>query len=96
MVDAVAYGRNSDRETQASASGRALPQGALDLPEDIPFPGAEEQGPIPYVFLADEAIPLRRGNSSQKRHAEAQTEGKQVFDFRLSPSGEWSSVPSTL
>lgn len=93
MVDVVVYGRNSDRETLASAFGRALRQGALDLLEDTPLPGAEEQSPIPHVFLTDEAIPPRR---DMQRPYDGQTERQQAFNFRLSLSREWLIVLSTF
>ena len=38
-----------------------LPYGrTLDIPDDSIPPGAEHLGPMPHVFLADEAFPLRR------------------------------------
>ncbi|XP_049920670.1 uncharacterized protein LOC126402580 [Epinephelus moara] len=83
VVDVGAYGRNSDGGTlHASAFGRALRQGTLDLPEDTPLPGTEELGSVPHVFVADEAFPLRR---DMMRPYAGRTEGeKRVFNFRLS------------
>ncbi|KAK0152497.1 hypothetical protein N1851_005982 [Merluccius polli] len=61
VVDIGAYGRNSDGGTlSASAFGTALRQNTLGIPADCPLPGAEHLGPMPHVFLADEAFPLRR------------------------------------
>lgn len=83
MIDVGAYGRNSDGGTlYASAFGKALRQGKLDLPEDTPLPGAEELGPAPHVFIADEAFPLRR---DMLRPYAGRTEGeKRIFNLRLS------------
>ena len=83
VVDIGAYGKNSDGGTlAASAFGSALRQVTLNLPGDAPLPGAENLGPIPHVFLADEAFPLRR---NLLRPYPGHTHGeKRVFNYRLS------------
>ncbi|XP_052406031.1 uncharacterized protein LOC127951921 [Carassius gibelio] len=61
VIDAWGYGRTSDSGILAnSAFGQALRARTLHLPADQPLPGAEERGPQPHVFMADEAFPLRR------------------------------------
>lgn len=61
VVDVGSYGRTSDGGVLANSSfGRALRDGTLGLPEDALLPGAENLGPQPFVFVADEAFSLRR------------------------------------
>lgn len=60
VVDVGAFGRSSDGGILAvSLFGQALREGTLDLPEDAPLPGADDLGPMPHVFVADEAFPLK-------------------------------------
>lgn len=52
VIDVGGYGRNRDGGTLAnSAFGQAL--------KDL-IPAAEGLGPLPHVFVGDEAFPLRR------------------------------------
>uniref|UniRef100_A0A673IN56 Zgc:194221 n=1 Tax=Sinocyclocheilus rhinocerous TaxID=307959 RepID=A0A673IN56_9TELE len=84
VVDVGAYGRSSDGGTLAvSAFGRALCQGSLGIPEDKSLPGAEHLGPMPHVFVADEAFPLRR---HMMRPHPGQNIGreKRLYNYRLS------------
>lgn len=84
VVDVGAYGRSSDGGIlAASAFGRALCQGSLGIPEDKPLPGAEHLGPMPYVFVADEAFPLRR---HMMRPHPGQKIGREqrLYNYRLS------------
>ncbi|KAL2085802.1 hypothetical protein ACEWY4_019122 [Coilia grayii] len=83
LVDVGAYGKNSDGGTlAASAFGAALRRGSLDIPEDSPLPGAEHLGAMPFVFVADEAFPLRK---NIMRPYPGHTAGeKRAFNFRLS------------
>lgn len=61
VVDIGSYGRTSDGGTLANSTfGQALIGGTLQVPEDVLLPGAEHLGAQPYVFVADEAFPLRR------------------------------------
>ena len=58
VIDVGGYGRTSDGGILAnSAFGAALQSGTLQLPADLPLPGADHRGPQPHVFVADEAIP---------------------------------------
>lgn len=84
VVDVGAYGRSSDGGTlAASAFGQALRRGTLNLPPDAPLPGAEDLGPLPYVFVGDEAFPLRR--NLLRPYPGHDVEGvKRIFNFRLS------------
>lgn len=60
VVDVGVFGRSSDGGILAvSPFGRAVREGTLDLPEDAPLPGADDLGPMPHVFVADEAFPLK-------------------------------------
>ncbi|RXN13484.1 nuclease HARBI1 [Labeo rohita] len=59
VVDVGGYGRTSDGGTlRNSAFGESLRDGTLDLPPDAAIPGAEHRGPLPCVFVGDEAFPL--------------------------------------
>ncbi len=58
IIDAGSYGRISDGGILAnSAFGRALRSGTLQLPPDLPLPGADHRGPQPHVFVTDEKEP---------------------------------------
>ncbi len=60
VVDVGAFSRNSDGVTlAASAFGQARREEKLHLPKDAPLPGADHLGPMPHVFVGDEAFPLR-------------------------------------
>ncbi|XP_059895044.1 uncharacterized protein LOC132447999 [Gadus macrocephalus] len=60
VIDVGGYGRTSDGGILAnSAFGQAPHAGNLKLPADRALPGAEHRGPLPHVFVADEAFPLR-------------------------------------
>ena len=83
VVDIGAYGRKSDGGTlSASAFGTALRQNTLGIPADSPLPGAEHLGPMPHVFLADEAFPLRQ--NIMRPYPGHNTGEKNVFNLRLS------------
>lgn len=84
VVDVGAFGRSSDGGTlSASAFGKALRENRLDLPDDAPLPGAEHLGPVPYVFVGDEAFPLR-GNLLRPYPGRNLTRVQRVFNYRLS------------
>ncbi|XP_055789590.1 uncharacterized protein LOC129862197 [Salvelinus fontinalis] len=60
VVDVGAYGKGSDGGTlRDSAFGQALQDGTLDIPPPASLPGAEDLGPVPHIFVGDEAFPLR-------------------------------------
>lgn len=40
--------------------GKALRENKLDVPEDIPLPGAQHLGLMPHVFVGDVAFSLRK------------------------------------
>ncbi|CAL8370006.1 unnamed protein product [Gadus morhua 'NCC'] len=44
----------------ASTVAGIVHQNTLGIPDDSILPGAEHLGPMPHVFLADEAFPLRQ------------------------------------
>ncbi|XP_062386963.1 uncharacterized protein LOC134075952 [Sardina pilchardus] len=59
VVDVGGYGRSSDSGTlRNSAFGEGLRDGTLGIPVDAIITGAEERGPLPFVFVGDEAFPL--------------------------------------
>lgn len=60
VVDVGAYGKGSDGRTLwDSAFGQSLQDGTLEIPQPASLPGAEDLGPVPHVFVGDEAFPLR-------------------------------------
>ncbi|XP_048020927.1 protein ANTAGONIST OF LIKE HETEROCHROMATIN PROTEIN 1-like [Megalobrama amblycephala] len=84
VIDVGGYGRTSDGGILAnSAFGQALRAGTLHLPPDQPLPGAEERGPQPHVFVADEAFPLRR-NLMRPFPGRTLPPERRVFNYRLS------------
>lgn len=55
-----AFGHSIDGGILSSpAFGCVLQEGSLDLPEDTPLAGAEHLAPMPHIFVADEAFPLK-------------------------------------
>uniref|UniRef100_A0A3P9LIS6 DDE Tnp4 domain-containing protein n=1 Tax=Oryzias latipes TaxID=8090 RepID=A0A3P9LIS6_ORYLA len=84
VIDVGDYGRTSDGGILANSTlGQALRCGTLNLPPDHPFPGAEQRGPQPHVFVADEAFPLRR-NMMRPFPGRALTPERRIFNYRLS------------
>ncbi|XP_023845473.1 uncharacterized protein [Salvelinus sp. IW2-2015] len=60
VVNVGAYGKGSDGGTLRDAAfGQALQDGTLEIPPPASLPGAEDLGPVPHVFIGDEAFPLR-------------------------------------
>ena len=84
VIDVGGYGRNSDGGTLGnSAFGEALKDGTLDLPENSIIPGAEPRGPLPHVFVGDEAFPLR-SNLLRPFPGTNLSREKRLFNYRLS------------
>ncbi|KAM9571566.1 uncharacterized protein ACWYII_000199 [Salvelinus alpinus] len=60
VVDVGAYGKGRDGGTlRDSAFGQALQDGTLEIPPPASLPGAEDLGPVPHIFVGDEAFPLK-------------------------------------
>jgi hypothetical protein len=85
VLDIGAYGRSSDGGVFAnSIFGQYLQQGKMNLPPPSPFINSPPGSPsYPYVFVSDEAFPLKpfllrpfsgRGLSDEKK----------IFNYRLS------------
>lgn len=84
VIDVGGYGRSSDGGILAnSAFGEALRSGTLHLPADLHLPGAEQRGPLPHVFVADEAFPLRR-NMMRPFPGRSLPRERRIFNYRLS------------
>ena len=84
MVDVGGYGRNSDGGTLFNSPfGEALRDGTLDLPEDRVITGAEHRGPLPHVFVGDEAFPLRLNMMRPFPGTNLATD-RRTFNYRLS------------
>lgn len=50
---------------------------------DTPLPGAESLGPMPHVFVGDEAFPLQK-NLMRPFPGQQLTTEKRVYNYRLS------------
>uniref|UniRef100_A0A667XNS7 DDE Tnp4 domain-containing protein n=1 Tax=Myripristis murdjan TaxID=586833 RepID=A0A667XNS7_9TELE len=84
LIDVGGYGRTSDGGILAnSAFGQALRNGTLQLPGDLPLPGAKHRGPQPHVFVTDEAFPLRR-NLMRPYPAKGLSTEQRIFNYRIS------------
>lgn len=84
VIDVGGYGRTSDGGILAnSAFGQALRSGTLQLPADLPLPGADHRGPQPHVFVADEAFPLQK-NLMRPFPGRNLPRERRVFNYRLS------------
>uniref|UniRef100_A0A9J7YEV0 DDE Tnp4 domain-containing protein n=1 Tax=Cyprinus carpio carpio TaxID=630221 RepID=A0A9J7YEV0_CYPCA len=84
VVDIGAFGKSSDGGTlSASALGRALRDGTLNLPDDEPLPNGEHLGKVPFVFVGDEAFPLRK-HLLRPYPGRAIPADQRIFNFRLS------------
>ena len=78
------YGRTSDSGSlRNSAFGEALRDGTLDLPPARVISGAEQRGPLPHVFVGDEAFPLMT-HLLRPFPGQHHTQEKRVFNYRLS------------
>ena len=82
MVDVGGYGRSSDAGIfSKSTFGRRLLGDELHLPSDQPLYANQEA--MPFVFVADEAFPLRR-NLMRPYSGAQNTEPIKIFNYRLS------------
>lgn len=60
FIDVGSYGRNSDGGTFAHSNlAKALASNSLGIPANSLLPDAHHLGPMPYVFVGDEAFPLQ-------------------------------------
>ncbi|XP_072301720.1 uncharacterized protein [Eucyclogobius newberryi] len=85
VIDVGGYGRTSDGGILSnSAFGQALREGTLQLPPDQNLPGAEDRGPQPHVFVADEAFPLQRHLMRPFPGSGRLPIENRVFNYRLS------------
>ncbi|XP_067679605.1 uncharacterized protein [Haliotis asinina] len=83
-IDVGSYGMNNDSGIfRASRFGQALRNGRLPLPPDRPLPGAEEHGSVPYVFVADEGLPLLK-HLMRPYGGRGKAEQERFFNYRLS------------
>ncbi|XP_046863249.1 protein ALP1-like [Xenia sp. Carnegie-2017] len=84
LVDVGDCGRHSDGGVlQNSQFGEALVTNQLGLPCPKPLAGAHPNGKIPYMFVADEAFPLRC-NIMRPYPGKHLTEEKRVLNYHLS------------
>jgi hypothetical protein len=83
LVDIGAYGRNSDGGVLAhSAFGKALSEGRLGIPQDVPLPYTTHPN-VPFVIVGDEAFPLKT-NMMRPYPGKKLNEAQRIFNYRLS------------
>ncbi|XP_059923546.1 uncharacterized protein LOC132469572 [Gadus macrocephalus] len=83
IIDVGGYGRTSDGGILAnSVFGQALRAGDLKLPADRVLSAAAQRGPLPHVFVADEAFPLR--TNLRPFPGRILPRERRVFNYRLS------------
>ena len=83
-VDIGSYGRNSDSGIFSRSSlGKAILTGDLKFPKDSHLPNDVTIGPMPYVFVEDEAFPLQR-HMLRPYPGRDTTQDQQAFNYRLS------------
>lgn len=84
-VDVGDYGSNSDGGVfKNSLFGKAFMEGAFDLPERT-LPNFEESGPLPGLFVGDEAFPLRPDLMRPYSRSSARlSRTERIFNYRLS------------
>ena len=84
LVDVGDCGRHSDGGVlQSSQFGQALLTDQLGLPCPRPLTGADPNIKIPFMFVADEAFPLRC-NIMRPYPGKALPGTKRIFNYRLS------------
>lgn len=84
VVDIGSYGSNSDGGIfNRSLFGLKLADGTLDIPQDKPLHGMEEDGPVPHVIVGDEAFPLSRNVMRPFPGKQLDAEAR-IFNYRLS------------
>ena len=82
LVDIGDYGRMSDGSVFASSNlGHAIGHQLLDFPAPRIFPGTSIQ--FPYVFVGDDAFPLRT-NLLKPYPRGLINEREKIFNYRLS------------
>jgi hypothetical protein len=83
MVDAGSYGRNSDGGILSrSVMGRAIAKNSLNFPPPSLL-DASHLGPLPYVFIEDEAFPLQN-NLMRPFPGKQSTLSEREYNYRLS------------
>ncbi|XP_070385151.1 uncharacterized protein [Dermacentor albipictus] len=91
LIDVGAEGRLGDGSTfKNSEFGRALTQGALDIPSLNWLPGSATNAP--YAFIGDEAFQLR-DDFLRPYPARQLDDERRVFNYRLSRASLWLAAP---
>jgi hypothetical protein len=85
MVDIGQSGSQSDGGVfESSVFGTALLHGRMNLPEPEALPGDPSGQPIPHMFVADEAFPLRPYLMRPFPGRQLDSREKRIFNYRLS------------
>jgi hypothetical protein len=84
MVDIGGPGSNNDAGIFSNSTfARHLEAGTLKLPRSEPLPGFEERGDVPYMFVGDEAFPLRPDlMRPYSREVARLTDETRIFNYR--------------
>ena len=83
-IDVGCNGRVSDGGVWDRCSlNQLLEQGQANLPEDAVLPGSTSGKKVPYVFVGDDAFPLKR-NLMKPFPFRNQTEEQRIYSYRVS------------
>ena len=84
LIDVGDTGRHSDGGVLSNSSfGQALVNGTLPLPKEPPLPRTSSPN-LPYVFVGDEAFPLKKKNLLRPFPGKKLDELHSIFNYRLS------------
>lgn len=84
IIDVGSCGGNSDGGVfSRSIFGKRLNDGKLNLPDETAIPETDIK--LPFVFVADDAFPLRENIMKPFPHRQL-TPDKEIFNYRLSRS----------
>lgn len=83
MIDVGAYGKDSDGSIMSNSNFyKRIENGSLKLPTETKFPNSNFS--TPYVFIGDEAFPLRNYMMRPFPRKQCQENDKAYYNYRLS------------
>lgn len=83
MIDVGAYGKDSDSNVMSNSTFyQRIDNGSLKLPEETKLPNSNVLAP--FVFIGDEAFPLRNYLMRPFPRKQTQDNAKSYYNYRLS------------